>query len=318
MQKATFEVMEEKSATPSTVAIEAIHYGTVKARIEKRLSDDGAEDQKTFDDLSRSTNVQAILEATNTAIVKFYEAESFGKGVAAGYAVRLGRILFILKRKVEETKELWHDYVAKNIKGMSQRTVDKHLKISQIRGVQNHLALGIERLYLIADAIKGSESADPISELFSKHNLEFNPTMDMPFDDFKKRIDAIALEKKFSTEGIQVSANTATKMAERGVKINAVDLEKLKAIMQSDGNTDKFLQTLWVNPKRPTSSSGKAGSKDSVKRIRSFNKLAAEFQDVIQAAKSTSDSDILKSIDLKTLDDLIADLEALRVHLESR
>jgi hypothetical protein len=263
-----------------------------------------------------SQDIEAVLIAANEGIREFNRIETVGNGVSAGYAVRNGNTLNILRNQVKAQGDSWTDFVADNIVGMSQRTVDKHISISKIPGVQGHLALGIERLNILAGAISGFNSSDPIAQLFSKHNLPFSPTMEIPFDKFKLVLERVTLQEKVARQGLELDEKVAKKIVDRDVTISAADLVTAKEIKEAGGQEAKFFEKKLASAtKANTTPKSNKNTTSPPKKVKSFNKAAVQLKDVIKAATTTTDAAILRDIDASMIDDLLADLEALKAHL---
>jgi len=261
-------------------------------------------------------DIKTILGYANEGIREFNSIETANNRVAADYAVRNGINLNLLKIKVKENGENWQDFVKGNVVGMSQRTIDKHRKISKIPGVKDHLELGIERLYLLAGAVNGNQSEDPISELFSKHNLEFNTIVEMDFDDFKQKIDAIVIRENLAKANIKIPAETASKIAKQGLPITSETLQKAKDVEAAGGQAKMYFENMLADATKGNTTPGDKGTKTNPpKKVSSFNKAAVQLQQVINEAVKTSDEVVLKDIDASMIDPLIKNLASLKAHL---
>jgi hypothetical protein len=312
MENTSIEVTEAET-NPATVNAENGEYQEVKKWVDESLTESLADATELFEDLSKSNDIEKTLAATKQAIRESNKMVSFGAGVAAGYAAQGGNLLRLLKDQVKANGENWDDYANKNLPGLSLRTIQKYIRISKIPGVEGHLVLGIERLYLLGPVVEGIESDDPISVFLSKHTLEFDPTVEMDFEGFKRRINEITIQEKAASKDMRIAPETAAKMVERGVHLTAEVLDQARVIKESGGQLEIYLGNLADNAKKPSPNSSKSTKKVQSK-LKSFNKLAEEFKDLIKEAKTTA-KDNLKNIDLKSLDELLAELEALKAHL---
>mgnify|MGYP005634089835 CR=1 FL=1 len=290
----------------------------VKKMISEGLAAGLGEGAGVLDAPIEGEDIETILAAANDTIREFNRIDTVGNGVAAGYAVRNGKTLNLLKTKVKAAGENWIDYVKENIFGMSQRTIDKHIAISKIPGVANHFPLGIERLNLLAGAIGKVTSEDPISELFAKYHLPFHPTLETPFEDFKLAMDRVALQEKVSREGLELDETVAENLIKREVKIDSADLTTAKEIKEAGGEEGKFFEKkLAEATEENTQPSPNKNTSTPPNKVKSFTKAAAQLKDVIKEATATTDEAILKDIDAAMIDDLLADLEALKAHLNN-
>ena len=298
------------------MSTEKNEYAKINELINEKLDAVLVEKFALLDELKKSEDLDTILEILNDGISEFYKNGAIGSGMKAGRAVLIGKIMQILKEKVIESGGNWDDYAKKNILGMSLRTIQKQIRISKIPGVDRHLAYGIERLNLIAGVVKSSQSQDPISELLSENNMEFDPTVEIPFDEFKQRIDAIGLQQTAATKGVGLPPETADQIAERGLHINDEDWKIAQVVEAISGQGAKHLETLMATETKTNMvNPGNNKKKKPQSKVKSFNKLAVEFKQLITEAKATTDRTILKSIDLGSINDLIADLETLKLHL---
>jgi hypothetical protein len=290
----------------------------VKKMISEGLKASLGEGAGVLDAPIEGEDIETILAAANDAIREFNRIDTVGNGVAAGYAVRNGKTLNLLKTKVKAAGENWIDYVKENIFGMSQRTIDKHIAISKIPGVENHFPLGIERIYLLSGAVNGLDSADPISELFSKYDLRFDPAVEMPFKEFKLKLDRIALQEKIAKEGLEIEEEVASKLIEREVTISDADFSAAKAVKSAGGKLSIFFNDKLASATEAnTTPKSNRTSPTPPKRVQSFTKAAVQLRDVIKETTATTDEAILKDIDAAMIDDLLADLEALKAHLNN-
>jgi hypothetical protein len=312
----TENTFQNKMSGGISMLTEKSEYAKINKSVNENLAKILAEESVLLDELKQSEDLDTILEVVKEFVREFYKEEAFGNGIKAGRAVLNGKIMQIMKEKVIESGENWDDYAKKNIPGMSLRTIQKQIRISKIPGVDRHLAYGIERLNLIAGVVKSSKSQDPISELLSENNMELDPNVEIPFEEFKRQIDKIGLQQKALKEGVDLPSETADKIAERGLHINDEDWKIAQVVEAISGQGAKHLETLMATEtKTNTVNPGNNKKKKPQSKVKSFNKLAVEFKQLITEAKATTDKSILKSIDLGSVNDLIADLETLKLHL---
>ena len=289
----------------------------VRDMISKGLADSLAEGASILDvPPLEEQDIETLLEATNQGIREFNTIEAVGNGVTAGHAVRIGTKLNKLKIMVKNNRGIWHDYAQANIVGMSQRTIDKHRAIAKIRGVQNYLAFGIEKLSLMAGAVKSIESQDPISDLFSKYNLKFNTMVEMDFEEFKQSIASISLREKVATHGLELDQETAEKIVESGDPVTAEDLAEAKVAEAAGGQANKYFQNMLAKKSKGNTTPGSKRTKTKAStKVCSFNKAVVQLQQVITEAVKTSDEVVLKDIDAAMIDPLIENLASLKAHL---
>ena len=313
----------EKEATeksPTSINGKRGEYFKVKAMITEGLKAGLGEGEGVLDVPMEGQDIETILATVNEGIREFNRIDTVGNGVAAGYAVRNGNTLNLLKSKVKADGENWIDYCAENIVGMSQRTIDKHISIAKIPGVQDHLALGIERLNLLAGAIGAYQSEDPILELFDTHNIKLDPTVEMPFDQFKLHIQRITFQDKLGTQGLELEDETAHNLIEREVEITPADITTAKEIKEAGGDEGKFFQKKLASATKAntTPNANKANTSTPPNKVKSFNKAAVQLWEVIKEATETADEAVLKDIDASMIDELLADLATLKAHLNNQ
>lgn len=301
--------MEGPESSPSTGKGDPGDSEEIKQSVRQTLGEKIDDFSSVLDDPSKSS-IEELQAATNASISEFQKVERFGRGASARLSVRNGRLLKALQTKVKAAGMNWQTYAKKNI-NLSQRTIEKYIKIAEIPNVELHLSLGIERLYLLAGAVDGIESEDPIGQFLGKHEMNFDLTEELDFEDFKRRIDEITVKQKAGAEGIEMATETAAKMVERNIPLTKEILDTAKTVKETGGNTNVFFDKLVSAEPNTNGHPAKNSKKKQQNRMKSFNKLAEEMKSFVKEAKEKK-GEILRKIDAKSLDELLVELEALK------
>jgi hypothetical protein len=250
---------------------------------------------------NNNEKLQAGQELLREFFAKHNRAFSGIVGTFTDYSVQIGRLLIALKALVKACGLMWEPWAAENLKFMTPRTRQRNMQLANIKGIDNHLHFGVERLIILAGAVKGNDGDDPIGDLLKKYDLEFDPTEEIDLDAYKNAVDLVLDFERLQKAGLTVNIESLKKYRADGKKVTAGLIRILKAVEAADGDPNKHL----------TDPSG-GGSDDGEKKAKSFKKMATSLAGTIDWI--ADHREFIDQVDLDMIDELttkLAELKAL-------
>ncbi len=116
---------------------------------------------------SNSEKLQAGQALLREFFAEHNRAWSGIVGTFTDYAVQIGRVLLVVENLVKACGLMWETWAAENLKFMAPRTRQRNMQLAKVRGIDNHLHFGVERLLLLDGAIKGNDGDDPIGDFLA-------------------------------------------------------------------------------------------------------------------------------------------------------
>ena len=297
------EMINEVKATIEESRKRGIGDPQVAAAIEGVLNSNKSLDALDLIDLKK---------VAQDGIREFNRLDKTGKGLVAVSGISLGRVHILIKRKVEAQGINWNKYAKANLNGMSQRTREKYMTIARRKDAAEFSHLGVENLYHVAMAAKGMSGDTPITDFVEKYHIDTNTEREIDSGDFELQVKTATLQQRAVSAGITLEKKTAIGFVTNKVKLNTADFQVAKEIKAAGGHEAKYFERKAIA----------AGSKNkppetpkTTSRIKSFSKVATAMEQVISEALSTSDVDILKDIDPAKVDQLLRNLNELKLHI---
>ncbi len=221
-------------------------------------------------------------------------------GTFTGYAVQIGRLLLALKALVKACGLKWEPWAAENLKFMTPRTRQRNMQLAKVRGIDNHLHFGTERLILLDGATKGNEGDDPIGDFLSKYNLGFDPAEEINLDAYKDAVDLALDHERLTKAGINVNMESLKIFKADGKKVGAGLIDTLKIVMKMGNDPNDYLET----PRDDDDTI------DGQKKAQSFQKIAITLAGTIDWL--SNHEEFAKDIDVAKIDELAEKLDTLK------
>jgi hypothetical protein len=177
------------------------------------------------------------------------------------------------------------------------------MQLAKVRGIDNHLHFGKERLLLLANATKDAGGDDPIGEFLSKYNLGFDPEAEIDLDAYKDAVDLALDYERLRKAGFNVNMEALKKFKADGKNVGLSLIDTLKIVEKAGGDPNRYL--LEPDPDEDSSIDGK-------KKAQNFEKIALTLAGTIDWL--SSHQEFVKDVDVAKIDELaekLADLKRL-------
>jgi hypothetical protein len=250
---------------------------------------------------SNKDKLQAGQELLREFFAEHNRAWSGIVGTFTDYAVQIGRLLLALKSLVKACGLMWEPWTAENLKFMTPRTRQRNMQLAKVRGIDNHLHFGVERLLLLDAATKGNDGDDPIGDFLAKYNLGFDPAEEIDLDAYKDAVDLALDHQRLTKADIDVDMESLKKFKADGKKIGAGLIDTLKIVQQVGGDPNDYLRAPHDDDDDTI---------DGQKKAQSFQKIATTLAGTIDWL--SSHEEYAKDVDVAKIDELATKLAELR------
>jgi len=237
-------------------------------------------------------------------------------------AITMGEMGNVLKAEVVQMQGHgnWLDFAKKNIPFMDIRTLQDHMKIARVRGVQKHSHFGIDKLNKLASLVDSSMSMDddPIQTILDRIG-EVSPMT--PLEDFRILSDTAILLHRLGRKKLVVAKDLARDFVAAGYELSSKDIEEMMARQDQDLDPGEFLTAVMANNGSREGLLTNVIPKSAVKttvisdeaetsEIPDLNSELQKMRENLALAR-TQDTQVAPIAD-ELIDGLIADLNALK------
>lgn len=196
---------------------------------------------------------------------------------------------------------------------LSKRTCQKYMDIARIGDVLEYLPLGIEKLAALSPILKQMKNIDPahpISDFVHKTGVNLDNCQDVEAMRFEIGL-GMDMAKLTRNEIQGIHRDVVRRFRECGFELVKKDFDAMKVAMETGGSPTKYLEQVIRTRKRP----GATHKAEGATPPKNLMEQAQEIRDTV--AKLMKASTITGDIEVKRIDDLIQDLEALKSRLKS-
>ncbi len=251
-------------------------------------------------------NITEKLEEGKSILMDYVQQEQMSHniqiGVFGNYAIRVGKLLHIMKVLVRKNFMNWGAWAQVNLPFISSRTRQKYMLIAETENAHEYAFLGVERLaHLIAET-NDSDEDNPISTFLSNHRITFEPDQEGGIARFKFDVDFALAVNRIAKADVTIDSSIVRNAMVQKISFDN-SLIKALALLQSRGaDQEQYLRELTENRgKRPPS---------NILEGESFKRLTVRYVKNIETV--LSDQALLASItpeDIAMLDEKLTALK---------
>ncbi len=191
-------------------------------------------------------DIRALLE-NGYASINFMVAKN--EGVRAKYEIYLGRTCNILRVMVKSKKMNWNEYVKDTIK-IPSTTLQRYMRIAEIRDAEKFAYLGIERLFFVVSSMKSIEFGGDLKKFVDTFNVTFDPEEEQSMAEFKAMVRKAIFEKLSSDN----EWNLEPEQIERLGKKSDIDLSEFyecaMIIKNVHGNVATYAESVLTDTEK--------------------------------------------------------------------
>lgn len=215
----------------------------------------------------------------------------------------------------------WVRWANKTFPSLSKTARENRMNIANLPGVENHFALGVERLAEFArrynrmtEEEQKRFEGDPIKKILLKHNVNTSVSL----EENRSKIDAILLHYDLTAKKIIVSLEILEKFLNAKLKITGADRKHMAVIAKKDDKAPgKFLDAVRrAGGSREGLLFEAAPDSSSVdRRIKNIDTQVSKLGSSLKEAFKKEE--FKGSVDLEAIDELIESLQKLRSTIRS-
>jgi hypothetical protein len=202
----------------------------------------------------------------DTAYLAAYSDEDIKKLLENGYAsinmmlavkdavrtkheIYLGRLCNILRVRLKGQKTTFKEYVKTNIQ-IPQSTIQRYMRIADIRDAEQFAYLGTERLFFIVSSMKSIEFGGDLQMFVDEFNVTFNPEEEQTISEFKTIVRRAIFEKLSADNGWNLTTDQIESLSKR----HDIDLgyfyTNAKTVINASGNVSVFASIAITDPEQ--------------------------------------------------------------------
>jgi hypothetical protein len=182
------------------------------------------------------------------------------------HAIRIGRLLLIVQKKVGKAREAW---AYTHLKCGNEQTWRNYIELGRVNCIEKYAGFGITRVLKVIRALSPEDrkSPDPVGNFFKRHRIFFDPDEEPPYKRFNLRVDtAVALEKA-KKAGLKVDPGHIATLVNNGKGLKPEFIDDALKIQNFGGDTDGYFKTvIGSGGQRPNFANQEAKGKD-VRRL---------------------------------------------------
>lgn len=202
----------------------------------------------------------------DTAYLAAYSDEDIKKLLENGYAsinmmlavkdavrtkheIYLGRLCNILRVRLKGQKTTFKEYVKTNIQ-IPQSTIQRYMRIADIRDAEQFAYLGTERLFFIVSSMKSIEFGGDLQMFVDEFNVTFNPEEEQTISEFKTIVRRAIFEKLSADNGWNLTTDQIESLSKR----HDIDLgyfyTNAKTVIDANGNVSVYADIAITDPEQ--------------------------------------------------------------------
>jgi len=234
-----------------------------------------------------------LLKEFNT---KFNIAENGVDAVFTKYCIYRGQILIHLKKLVKKAGQSWQSWSTIHVPFVSERTRIDNMRLAYRQDCYAYYFLGSERLLMVIRATEGYKVKDKIGHFMVKHRIKFNPDSREQLKHFKHSVDTALNTERLEKVNVKATPQNVKSLTQYMPEMDNTFLMKSKAIADSGGDVDKYLEKLITNK-------GKERSPfEIIKSTADFNASGKKLIQIIDYMMKNENT--VETIEVKIVKDL--------------
>lgn len=242
-----------------------------------------------------------LLKEFNT---KLNIAENGVEAIFTKYSIYRGQILIQLKKLVKKAGQSWQSWSTIQVPFVSERTLIDNMRLACRQDCYDYYFLGSERLLMLIRATEGYKGNDKIGDFMRKYGIKFNPDSREQLKQFKHAIDTALNMEKLEKVNVKANPQNVKSLTQYIPVMDSNFLMKSKAIADSDGDINKYYETLITNK-------GKEKSPfEIIKATADFNASGKKLLQIIDyIMKNENTIETLEAKIVKDLENKISELK---------